>query len=156
MLQNAAGVYITFLAHPNDRDAITPLTVGQSVVVGWADTVNTDVEKINAQMSHAAKGEAEQSAPRETKPKRAFKDLSYPEQAGIRANDWHFQDFLGQQYAGVWRNLKDAAACIREICGVTSRAELRHDTSARRKWEILDTAFQVWLTDALYAESVRR
>lgn len=174
--QTQDGIVVSFVIHPNDvPESLALAALGTRFMIGFAEIGDDERPKPN----RAAKGEdaADTASPRENeitkrakiqaltdaktaedraKPKRAFSDMSLSQQSGIRANDWRFQDFLEHEYPGVWRNLKDAAASIREICGVQSRSDLATDHNAANKWRVLNSKFETWLTDQLYAESIRR
>lgn len=87
------------------------------------------------------------------KTKRAFSELSLPEQAGIRCEDSLFASFICDQ-TGLG-NSADIPQIIRDHCGVLSRAELATDQSAALKWRKLEEIYQRWLTDKRYADMKR-
>ena len=83
-------------------------------------------------------------SPRSAGAKRPWEDFQPAQQAGIRSNDVRFEQFLEEEYPAYWRELKDAADCIRAICGVHSRTELGTDHAKRVIWHQLDKHFQAW------------
>jgi len=68
------------------------------------------------------------------------------QQAGIRCSDPVFWAFLEEERNCVANNLDEAAVAVRDLCGVTSRADLDKPgfSEARIKWHDLDYAFQAW------------
>lgn len=89
---------------------------------------------------------AEPAIPSDT---RKWPAMQPAQQAGIRSNDAVFAAFLKENRPDDWHESQDAAACIRLICGVNSRAELGTNQKARVLWHQLDKHFQAWkLVDA--------
>ncbi len=72
-------------------------------------------------------------------PKRAFCDLSFPQQAGIKSNDLKFKLWMSVNYPA--KNGEDCASAIRDYCGVKSRKEILPGTEAGEKWLDLLRAF---------------
>jgi len=70
---------------------------------------------------------------------RAFCDLPFPQQAGIKSNDTTFQLWMSVHHnvPGV-----DCAGAIRNYCGVNSRANILPGTPAGDKWRELLRAFE--------------
>lgn len=76
--------------------------------------------------------------------KRDWRDLQPAQQAGIRCDEPVFEAFLKETRPDDWHESRDAAACVRLICGVESRAELGTKHAARVIWHQLDEQFQAW------------
>ncbi len=76
--------------------------------------------------------------------KRAWETIQPAQQAGIRSHDIRFAKFLEEEYPQHWRELQDAADCIRSICGAHSRAELGTDHRKRVLWNQLDKHYLAW------------
>lgn len=76
------------------------------------------------------------AAPVEPKERRAFCDLSFAQQAGIRANDAAFSAFMDAEPG------EDCAAAIRSGCGVKSRSEILPGTTAATLWKDLLNEFE--------------
>ncbi len=148
-LDNTAGIYITFLIHPQDAASLDGLRIGDSVQLAWAEIVNTAVEKIELPDNRAANVGDAQASPRE-RPKRAFKDLSYPEQAGILCQDSHFQNFIREKYY-----IGPACEYVRRYCCIDSRAELSTNHDAANKWRELEAKYQSWIADQRYSDARR-
>lgn len=77
------------------------------------------------------------------KPRRAFQDLPLPQQIGIRCNDEQFWRFLSKKGPAII-DVQGAAAIVRAICCVTSRAEIRTGTGAADEWKKIDNEFWIW------------
>jgi hypothetical protein len=86
------------------------------------------------------------------KTKRSFNDLPEPQQAGILCNEPAFWRFLRERdpnlwyrcrrVDGKWLEYPDAAASVvRELCKVSSRAEI---TSKNVEWSTLLLSYRVW------------
>jgi hypothetical protein len=76
--------------------------------------------------------------------KKDWRDLPPAQQAGIRCEEPSFVAFLREQREDDWIETRDAAECVRLICGVQSRAELGTNQKARVIWKQLDDQFQAW------------
>jgi hypothetical protein len=87
------------------------------------------------------------------KTKRSFDDLPEPQQAGILCNEPGFWKFLRDHYPKLWFRYhhypgrqrvelsETAAAVVRELCKVNSRAEI---TSKNVEWSTLLLSYRVW------------
>lgn len=62
------------------------------------------------------------------------------QKAGILCNEGAFQKFMGVNSAEL------AAANLRNVCGVASRADLDSDGEAARKFKDLEAEYKAWLT----------
>ncbi len=172
MRRSKDGMVVSFVVQPNDisNDLLT-LNIGARVMIGWSECTDAPKESHAARlitekqvsanpvpprglMHCAANGGDAQASPREPKQKRAFKDLSYPEQAGIRCGEIPFVEFLSLIDTG--SGITDPAEYVRHYCGVKSRAELSTNRDALNKWRDLEIRYQNWLTERRYAESIYR
>jgi len=82
---------------------------------------------------------------RAPKQKRDWRDMTPATQAGIRCEEPAFTAFLKEQRSDDWHEAgNDPAACVRLICGVTSRAFIEKDQRSRVIWKQLDDQFQAW------------
>jgi hypothetical protein len=78
--------------------------------------------------------------------RQTWNDFPPAKQAGIRSHDPRFSIFLEEEFPNLWRELQDAAQCIRDICGVKSRSELNGpDNRNRVLWHQLDQRYDTWL-----------
>lgn len=75
--------------------------------------------------------------------KREWRDLSPPQQAGIRCEEPVFAAFLKENHPDDWRETDNAADCVRLICGVESRSQLIGGTQ-HTLWRQLDDEFLAW------------
>lgn len=89
-------------------------------------------------------------APSPTKDHRKFSDLPLSQQAGIRADERDFQDYLSSKPEFFDYAHLDPAEKVRRICGVTSRSKLIRNTDGGDKWEQLEIGYQAYLTDRMY------
>lgn len=96
-----------------------------------------------------------QKAPEKAgKPKRAFSELSLPEQAGIRCEDDDFCHFI-EAKARSSMSRDSIVAYVRTFCTVQSRAELATDKRAASRWRLLDEEFRSWQLSKQYADVIR-
>ena len=86
------------------------------------------------------KFDADGNLPDEPRAGRAFCELPFPQQAGIKSNDLKFQLWLSKKDVG--RECEDAAEAIRLWCGVTSRADIQPGTKAGERWLALLREFE--------------
>jgi hypothetical protein len=83
----------------------------------------------------------------ENKQKRPFGTITPAEQAGILCNEQAFHKFLIEKHYRVWMRCDDltdtrrAANCVREICKVDSRADIKPDNAV---WSALVLAYRLW------------
>jgi hypothetical protein len=80
----------------------------------------------------------------EPKEKQKWDDLKLSMQAGIRCEEKAFHDYLGVTRGSA----EQAAAEVRNICGVDSRSGLNDNPAAAAKWNDLDRSYQAWLKAA--------
>lgn len=87
----------------------------------------------------AAAGQSQTSQRQSSKT--PWRDLPPSQQAAMRCNEPAFAAFLKENhgYAG-----EDVPQAVRELCCVTSRAELNANNQARVLWHQLDNQFQAW------------
>ncbi len=77
--------------------------------------------------------------------KREWRDLRPAQQAGMRCEEPAFIAFLKEERAADWReSADDPAACIRLICGVSSRAYIEKDHRSLVIWKQLDDQYRAW------------
>jgi hypothetical protein len=80
--------------------------------------------------------------------KRSWGDLSFPQQTGIRCSEEAFGRFLREHFNDEWEaNKGDAAATVRALCGVHSRAAILPGTKAGTRWQRLDSDFREWMRE---------
>jgi hypothetical protein len=87
---------------------------------------------------------SEQDKPLIEARRRPWEDFQPQQQAGMRCNDPVFIAFLKEVYTKHWREIEDAAAVVRSICGVHSRVELGTNQKARVMWHSLDEQYLAW------------
>jgi hypothetical protein len=77
-------------------------------------------------------------------PHRRFEELPYSQQAFLRCYDMGFRDFLRNEGHGPVPDAEAAAAVVRYLCGVKSRADIRPGTEAEKLWLRLNTKYMFW------------
>lgn len=86
------------------------------------------------------------AAPANTNGHRSWGELSPAQQAGIRCAEPAFQKFLREEGDSAVSDTESAAAYVRLVCGVHSRAHLTGN--AANLWHGLDARFQTWMHTA--------
>lgn len=76
--------------------------------------------------------------------KRPWRELSAPQQAGIRCDDPKFWQFLREEGEGDITNAGEAANYVRLACGVKSRAQIPTTRGAAILWRDIDVRFENW------------
>lgn len=135
---------------PAERAAEIIATFGWPTMVA---PVPVAVARLNLS---AAKEEAEPEASTNAatgRPPREWGSLSLATQAGIRCGEEAFWKFLSEKSledSGRERlinSTEDAAAYVRLICGVRSRADLDKNKTAARHWHELNRQFRSWMQE---------
>lgn len=84
--------------------------------------------------------------PKEEKPRRKFDTMPRSQQAGIRCSEMAFWRFLNENYGQEVNSAESAAALVRQICHVASRAELdRGLIGESTAWDHLEARFVIWM-----------
>ena len=169
--QTQDGTVISFLIHVNDVSAeVAMAALGTRFMVAFAE-IGPDEKPVDTDAAVTVAGTAVTDAVLEAvhgtvvaereKKRRAFHDLPYSQQAGIRCGDKEFVAFLRDQYSGAFAaNADDPAIFVRQYCAITTRTAL-DDTScapgrvARKLWSELNGEFESWQTTRRYKDSVR-
>lgn len=87
---------------------------------------------------------------RADKERRQFGELKPSTQAGIICGERAFRLFLAEKFPEVWTiTNRDPAACVREICKVDSRADIKPDNA---DWSALVLAYRLWMNHPEYAQ----
>ena len=80
------------------------------------------------------------------KPKKRFHELPLSQQAALRCQDEGFWNFIIAIHPHYWADQgdkeKSAIAAVYRWSGISSRAELDHDTEAGRTWSVLNAAYE--------------
>jgi len=151
--QTRDGVVVSFVVHPNDIPPELSIShIGARYMVALVQIGDDElpIKPRKEAMPNTSRSLEPHNAPpqpdspRSAGAKRPWEDFQPAQQAGIRSNDVRFEQFLEEEYPAQWRELQDAAECIRSICGVHSRAELGTDHAKRVIWHQLDKHFQAW------------
>jgi hypothetical protein len=81
------------------------------------------------------------------KPRQKWENLPLPQQAAMRCGEAPFRKFLVERYDAL-DSEESAAECVREMCGVKSRADIGKSEYSRRQWQEVDRDYQFWLRNA--------
>jgi hypothetical protein len=149
--ESKAGIFITIEVQPTDYiEALANLRVGASLVIGWAEVVNTKVEPIEV-VTNPDNWLPEKPL----KPRQKFDELKPSAQAGIRCSDADYSTFLMDTFPDIAAEHHDAAGVVRELCGITSRAELNSNKDAAFVWNETEAKYQAWLVEQRYKDLIR-
>jgi len=77
--------------------------------------------------------------------KRPWRNMPYPQQAGIRVGEATFASYLREEHPDEWHETGSADACLKLICRVDSKIELGTSQKAAALWFQIDSAYQAWL-----------
>jgi hypothetical protein len=112
-----------------------------SVAVARLRDAETDSRTNPLGTPEAARGSRSSVTPHNSEPKerKAWADLPPSQQAAIRCSEAEFTRWLWS--AHYEREDADAAATVRRLCGVKSRADLNANHRARMVWFGLDTEY---------------
>lgn len=83
--------------------------------------------------------------PTEPKERKPFNTLPYSQQAAMRCHEPAFWRYLSERWDYDVCRMEDAAAAVRDICGVDSRSKIAAGTKAGAEWERLNDAFGAWM-----------
>jgi hypothetical protein len=97
-----------------------------------------------------ARLEPDMKADAEPKPRRKLHEMSLAQQAALLCNDQAFQQFIVEEY-----NAADAAAWVRDWCGVKSRADILPDTEAAQHFKQLRDDFYLWRDSPDFYDATR-
>lgn len=156
--ESTSGIFLTLQIQPDDHTPeLAMLRVGSALMIGWSEVVDTTVHKLDTSMPVSeAIALIDNKLQKE---RRAFKDLSLSQQAGIRCADKQFQQFIVERYSGADAYTvceANAATLVREICLVKSRTDLDGaNGTIGAKWFHLERDYQSWLTEKRYKDSYR-
>jgi hypothetical protein len=118
----------------------------------WKITFTVQAADMDQRLTSAAMGTRFQAAlveigddelPKE-KGKLDWREVQPAAQAGIRCADARFRDYLSVEYGFDTHTPEEAAAALRGICKVNSRAEFSTNPKARVLWHQLDSAYREW------------
>lgn len=99
-------------------------------------------EKENSKLPAPATPEQD---PKSARAKRDWRDVPYPQQAGIRINEPTFAAYLREEHPDEWHETGDADDCLKLICGVSSKVYLATIHKAALMWHQIDTDYAAWL-----------
>lgn len=146
--QSKDGVVVSFVVHPDEVPAaLSTSRIGARYVVVLVQVGDDElpIKQPAKERTRTPPVSPQATASLETeKPRRDWRDVQPAAQAGIRCAEPMFQAFLRETRPDDWHESRDAAACVRLICGVESRVELGTKHAARVIWHQIDTAFQAW------------
>lgn len=89
-------------------------------------------------------GDNEEAVDHKMEERSRWADLGATKQAAMRCRDPVFWAWLEEERGYEANSNDDAAAYVRNYCGVASRSELAKNSVAKAKWHELDNQFQAW------------
>jgi hypothetical protein len=81
------------------------------------------------------------------KKRRKFDELPFPQQAAIRIRSEAFRRFLAERCGAIDIDEPSANHLVRNLCGVTSKADIKLGSSAAIAWLNLDAQFRDWIQE---------
>jgi len=167
------GVSVTLNINPVDMPAsLYQDAMGQRYAVVMVPIMDDETPRptaIAAPVASSVTGAVEkpadvpaQKAERQPGPRRDWKELPYPQRAGIRCAEPAFHEFLAANYQhqwdeGAWHagtHELAAAMALRAICGVSSRSLIKPGTEAAKIFDRMDDAY--WLHTHGYGQQGER
>lgn len=136
--QTQETVKLTLSIHPSDiSPALYTAAMGQAFMVVLAPIDGGEPVKIEP----PAKPE---------KDAKKWKEMSCAQKAGIRCGDADFQEFIRYEHSGSISATgddpaKQTASAIRDICKVSTRADIAKSPDAMKAFDNLDEQFHLWL-----------
>lgn len=145
---SSAGMTVTFELHPEEAYAQHPFR-------------HCGVQKMRYTLIAVPIADTDEEHPKpqepvvepptvEEKPKRAWRDISRSQQAGIKCSDPEFQRWVATARlhlppADVTPAVAAAMAAtfVRNFCGINTRAELDRDIAAANRWDMLLTEYEI-------------
>lgn len=160
--ETASGIFLTLQVQPDDYTSdLATLRVGSALVIGWAEVVDTTVQKIESPVAQrleppAHNGLVVGSNPTgTTKERRPFDGLPLSQQAAIKCTDGDFRKFLANQCGADDFTEQQAAEDIRQRCDVDSRSQIKYGDRSGDYWLSILHTYNAWRTDRQYADSAR-
>lgn len=87
-----------------------------------------------------------------------IREKTLAEYVGMVTSRENFQEYILKNHKAVWSNyvtehnaqdekaiINITSCCVRFICGVRSRSEIKYDTPAQEKWAELYNEYKTWL-----------
>lgn len=151
--QTKDGVVVSFVVHPNDIPAALSTSHIGARFVAVLVQIGDDELPVHQPAKEKKQNVAHIDAPATSqsvvdKPpagaKRDWRDLQPAQQAGIRCAEPIFVAFLQEHHTKEWHETREAAACVRFILNINSRAEINTNHKVRTAWHQLDEQFQGW------------
>lgn len=123
------GLVITFAVHPNDMPAgLAASPIGTRFMAALVE-IGDDEKPVN----------------QKEKQSKAFKDMSFAQQAGMLCNDPSFKKFMKETTDFTHG---DVPLMVRQFCGVESRKDILPGTSAATMWTALISDYRAWNLEA--------
>ncbi len=148
--QTKDGIVVSFVVHPNDIPAALQTSHIGSRWMAALVQIGDDELPINkpreVQNNTAIVSPTLQPGTdkRPAGARRDWRDVQPAAQSGIRCSEPLFQAFLRETRKVAIGTPEEAAAVVRDVCGVNSRVEFGTKHAARMAWKALDSEFEQW------------
>lgn len=148
LIKTRSTVQVVLEIPVEDADAAYEVLGGMPVAgkerwFGIAAIKPEETQHASAVVNAPAKPDQEPLRP--DRARRDWRDLPPAQQAGIRCEEPAFGSFLAEERPDDFREVNDAADCVRLICGITSRRELNTNQKARVIWHQLNDQYEAWV-----------
>ena len=153
------GMIVAFVVQPQDTAGLTNLDIGAHLMIGWAEYAENEAAGATGSVQGQAEPAGDTGLPAASdipKKRTPFHELPLSQQAGIRAGDNEFVNFLIATRPSLFEvSGRDAAQVIRSFCQVDSRAELATNTKAMDLWCTLNRDYESWCLEKKYKDVLR-
>ena len=144
--QTKDGVVVSFVVHPNDMPAaLATAPIGARFVSALVQVDDNELPVHQPAKESSKPGQVAPKPDRVKPGKRDWREVPYPQQAGIRINEPTFAAYLREEHSDDWHETGDADACIKLICRIESKRELSTNHKALTLWRQIDSHYEGWL-----------
>lgn len=144
--QTQDGVVVSFVLHPDEvPGSLATAPLGARYVLALVQ-IGDDELPVPAKENGTKPRQVKPRPDGASREKMDWREVQPAAQAGIRCGEAAFVRFLQDNYGEDFQAMeRDAAATVRYLCGVNSRAELGTKHAARVIWHQLDNQYQAWM-----------
>lgn len=142
--QTQDGIVVSFVIHPHDINAalaVAPL--GTRYGIAFAQ-MGDDEKPVQTQPQNPPDKYAWAA-----KEARAWADLPFVTQAGIRCNEPEFHKYL------LVADADEAAKLVQRRCGVDTRSKIIRGTPSGDAWRDIEAGYQASITSSRYEDALR-
>jgi hypothetical protein len=138
------GVVVSYVVHPSDVNAdLAVAALGTRYMIAAAQ-MGDDEKPLVAQPQNPPDKYAWAA-----KEARAWADLPFVTQAGIRCNEPEFHKYL------LVADADEAAKLVQRRCGVDTRSKIIRGTPSGDAWRDIEAGYQASITSSRYEDALR-